>query len=208
MLRVVRKWPNFYSPCPERFQVLVWIPPQEKPNAFPLLTTQCFIPQKVALKKKGKSSICSYFVNDFRGIKQRNVSLAINNWESFLCLRGCWDILMKAENVILQFCKCSSYVSRLAIFFHFKLTRVLQALFSVCKHISNDLKKVSSVVQAQQQTNKLLSSAWSFRQALIVMRIFQMWNGWYMLRRASAVDLENCIPTRLSITPILLTRNF
>jgi hypothetical protein len=94
------------------------------------------------LKKERKSSICSYFVNDFRGIKQRNVSLAINNWERFLCLAGCWDILMKAENVTLQSCKCNSYVWRFAVFFHFKLTCVLQALFSVCKHISNDLQSI------------------------------------------------------------------
>jgi hypothetical protein len=108
-------------------------------------------------KRERKSSICSYFVNDFRGIKQRNVSLAINNWERFLCLPGCLDILMKAENVILQFCKCSSDssdVSRLAIFFRFKLTCVLQALFSVCKHISNDLQKYR---QSCKYSHKLIN---------------------------------------------------
>jgi hypothetical protein len=108
---------------------------------FSLVTTQCFLLQKATFFLKRKISICSYFVNDFRGIKQRNVSLAINNWERFLCLPGCSDILMNAENVILQFCKCSSYFSRLAIFYHFKLTCVPQALLSVWKRISHDLQR-------------------------------------------------------------------
>ena len=112
-----------------------------KLNAFLLGNNSMFSTAESYIFLKRKISICSYFVNDFRGIKQRNVSLAINNWERFLCLPGCSDILMNAENVILQFCKCSSYFSRLAIFYHFKLTCVPQALLSVWKRISHDLQR-------------------------------------------------------------------